>query len=54
MALKLNETPFEMLLSGLKMMGDTENTRSYFKKFARMVHPDKNGHTLAKTSFQKL
>lgn len=36
------------------MMGDSDNTRSYFKKLAKMVHPDKNGHTLAKTSFQKL
>ena len=54
LALKLHEMPFDLLLEGLKRMGDSESTRSYFRKLARMVHPDKNGHELAKSSFQKL
>mmetsp|Transcript_25862 Transcript_25862/g.34601 ORF Transcript_25862/g.34601 Transcript_25862/m.34601 type:complete len:312 (+) Transcript_25862:1034-1969(+) len=54
LALKLSETPNEMLLEGLKLMGDSEQTRSYFKKLAKLVHPDKNGHPLAHQSFQKL
>ena len=54
LVLKFNETPDDLLLAGMKLMGDSEQTRSYFKKLARMVHPDKNGHTLANTVFQKL
>ena len=51
---KFNETSEEVLLESLKLMGDSENTRSYFKKIALLVHPDKNGHPLANAVFQKL
>ena len=52
--LKFNETPENVLLEGLKLMGDSDQTRAYFKKIARLVHPDKNGHALASHVFQKL
>lgn len=35
-------------------MGDSENTRGYFKKIALLLHPDKNAHPLANAIFQKL
>lgn len=54
LVLKFNETPEDVLLAGMKLMGDSEQTRSYFKTCARLVHPDKNGHPLANTVFQKL
>ena len=38
----------------MKLIGDSEQTRGYFKKIAKLVHPDKNGHPLANTVFQKL
>ena len=54
LVLKLNETPDRVLLEGMKLMGDSDQTRSYYKKLAKFVHPDKNGHPLAKSVFQKL
>ena len=54
LVLKFNETPEDVLLAGMKLMGDSEQTRGYFKTCARLVHPDKNGHPLANTVFQKL
>jgi len=35
-------------------MGHTERARSYFKSLAKQLHPDKNGHPMAKEAFQKL
>lgn len=54
LAFKFNETPNEVLLKGLKEMADLEQIRGYFKKLAKLLHPDKNNHPLAKSSFQKL
>ena len=51
---KFNETSDEVLLQSLKLMGDSENTRGYFKKIALLLHPDKNAHPLANAIFQKL
>ena len=54
LAFKISETPENVLLEGLKLMGNSEQTKSYFKKLARLLHPDKNGHPLANQVFQKL
>ena len=54
LVLKFSETPENVLLEGMKLIGNSDQTRSYFKSLAKMVHPDKNGHPLAKTVFQKL
>ena len=52
--LKFSETPDEVILKGMKLMGDSEQTRSYFKKLAKLVHPDKNGHPLSNEVFKKI
>jgi len=51
LVLKFNATPDDVLLEGMKLMGDSDQTRSYFKKLAKLVHPDKNGHALASHVF---
>ena len=51
MVFKFNETPDDVVLQGMMLMGDSEQTRSYFKKIAKLVHPDKNGHPLANQVF---
>lgn len=51
LVLKFSETPEEVLFEGLKLMGDSEKTRSYFLKLAKLLHPDKNGHPLANQVF---
>jgi len=54
LVLKFFETPDNVLLEGMKLLGNSDQTRRYFKSLAKLVHPDKNGHPLAKTAFQKL
>ena len=43
-----------MIMQGILAMGDQTQARSYFKKIARMVHPDKNRHPCANEVFQKI
>lgn len=54
MVIKFSETPDDVVLKGMKLMGDSEQTRSYYKKLARLVHPDKNGHPLSSEVFKKI
>ena len=54
MVLKFSETPDDVVLKGMKLMGDSEQTRSYYKKLALLVHPDKNGHHLSGEVFKKI
>ena len=53
---KFSETPETVVLQGMRLMGasDSEQTRSYYKKLALMLHPDKNGHPLASEVFKKI
>ena len=53
LTLKFSETPDSILVEGMKLRGNSDETRRYFKNLAKMVHPDKNGHPLAKSVFQK-
>ena len=41
---KFLETPEAMIMQGILAMGDQVQARAYFKKIARMVHPDKCRH----------
>lgn len=54
LAYKFNETPSHVIVKGMLMMGDLEQSRGYFKKLAKLVHPDKNSHPLSNEVFQKL
>ena len=51
---KFNETPDDLVVEGMMLMGNSEQTRSYFKKIAKLLHPDKNAHPLANQVFQKI
>jgi len=51
---KFDETPESMILQAIETMGDKDQARAYFKGIARFVHPDKNGHPLANSVFQKI
>jgi hypothetical protein len=51
---KFVETPLSAMQVGLQGMVHTERARSYFKTLAKQLHPDKNGHPMAKEAFQKL
>jgi len=51
---KFVETPLSAMQVGLQGMVQTERARSYFKTLAKQLHPDKNGHPMAKEAFQKL
>lgn len=51
---KFLETPEAMIMQGILAMGDQVQARAYFKKIARMVHPDKNRHPLANEVFYKI
>lgn len=51
MTLKFSETPDNVLVEGMKMQGNSDDTRKFFKNLAKQVHPDKNGHPLAKSVF---
>lgn len=51
---KFVETPIQAMQVGLKEMMDSEVAKSYFKKLAKKLHPDKNNHPMAKDAFQKL
>ena len=48
---KFNGTPLDIIVKGLKAMGDLNASKSFFKKIALQVHPDKNSHPLAKDVF---
>ena len=51
---KFANTPNEMLQSYIEQIDDRHQAHSYFKKIARMVHPDKNKHHLANEVFVKV
>ena len=54
LTMKFNETPDNVLVEGMKLQGNCDEIRKYFRNLAKLLHPDKNGHPLAKTVFQKL
>ena len=45
--------PEEVLVATMKMLTDQQK-KSYYRKVALIVHPDKNRHSLAKDAFSKL
>ena len=50
---KISFTPMDVLVGSLRAMKQ-EILISNFRKLARILHPDKNSHPLAKEAFQKL
>ena len=51
---KFAATPHEIIVEGMLGLGSFEAMHQYYKKLAKMLHPDKNTHELANEVFQKV
>ena len=51
---KFDATPEDIIVEGMRGLGSFENLHAYFKRLAKMTHPDKNSHAMANSVFQKV
>ena len=51
---KFNLTPEDIIIEGMLRLGTYETLHQFYKKLAKMLHPDKNEHELANKVFQKV
>ena len=51
---KFNSTPAEIITEGMLQLGSWEEVHQYYKRLAKLTHPDKNAHPLANDVFQKI
>lgn len=51
---KFDATPHDIIVQGLLNFAGFDALNQYYKKLAKMIHPDKNTHDLANAVFQKI
>ena len=44
-------TPEDIIVEGMLRIGTCETLHQFYKKLAKMLHPDKNSHKLANEVF---